>query len=537
MMRNDQPGSQPSDGFAASDFFYSNLHIQEALTTIRYGIEARKGLIVITGEAGIGKTTLRHKIAANLPANVTCIVESDPRISFSDVLRLVLRNFDTDSAGESEAAMLRSCKLQLRSRLERCQIVTLFFDDAHQIPDRTLRHLTQNFLGGSAEDPDGALLQLVLSGRPELRTKLAQAALIPLRSRKPMVCELQPLTSGEVGAYIEQALSSNDRPADLFDARAVRRIALYSKGNPRAVNSLCERALQLAGATGAITAELIEGAAENLALKQSATVSEAMAEKTFELPDESDHPAAFHFAPGHFTERASPIFPPHPQEKSRRDWFPQGERMTSWVRTLSVLIVLIGAAAMIRTDSALNLLAHWGQTLEQIVTPSQPSRAQVADSKDPPETRVEKRLEPDALVPLPGPDRPAAAHNEGPPANIPVPPLSSSTITDAPSADVPENYPAGKLVKSEPPVRPRPNEVHRVPLKDAPKQQSENLQSQIAKAIEMRAIMGVEVSVVRGTAYLDGHVATERQRRAAERAARSVVGVERVQNRIAITFG
>jgi osmotically-inducible protein OsmY len=63
------------------------------------------------------------------------------------------------------------------------------------------------------------------------------------------------------------------------------------------------------------------------------------------------------------------------------------------------------------------------------------------------------------------------------------------------------------------------------------------LQTQIARAIENRAIMGVEVSVVRGTAYLDGHVATERQRRAAERAARSVVGVERVQNRIAITFG
>jgi osmotically-inducible protein OsmY len=71
-------------------------------------------------------------------------------------------------------------------------------------------------------------------------------------------------------------------------------------------------------------------------------------------------------------------------------------------------------------------------------------------------------------------------------------------------------------------------------VKESP---SRDLQSEVAKAIASRAIMGVEVSVVRGTAILDGHVATERQRRAAERAARSVVGVERVRNRIAITFG
>ena len=315
-MKNDPSWQQssPSGGFAAPGYFYSNLRLQEALTTIRYGIEARKGPIIITGEAGIGKTTLLQKIAAALPVNVTCIVISDPRISFPDILRLILRDLDTDAAGESEAAMVRSCKLQLRARMERCQIVALVLDNAHHLPDRTLRNIMQNFLGGSAEDPDGALLQLVLAGGPELKTKLSRAALVPLRRRKPVVCELQPLASGEIGSYVEQGLTSNDRPADLFDARAVKRIALYSKGNPRAVNSLCDRAL-LAGATGVITAELIEDAARSLDLRRSETASEEPLEKPFEMPDENDHPPASHFPPGHFAQTPGPFFRPTPKKK------------------------------------------------------------------------------------------------------------------------------------------------------------------------------------------------------------------------------
>ena len=528
--------SSQSGRFAASGFFYTNLRIQETLTTIRYGIEARKGLIVIAGEAGIGKTTLLHKIAANLAANVTCIVETNPRISFPDVLRLILRNLDMDPAGEDESAMVRSCQHHLRARLERCQIVTLFFDDAHHLPDRTLRHVLQNFLAGSAEDPDGTLLQLVLAGGWELRNKLSQAALIPLRRRKPIVCNLHPLTSGEIGSYIEQGLISNDRPADLFDPRAVKRIALYSKGNPRAVNALCDRALQLAGPTSAITAESIEGAAGELKFGQSGNADEATAAHYFETPDEGDHPAAFQFASGRFTETAAPIFPSYPEEERRRNWLPRGEHMTSWVRTLSILIVLVGGTAMIRTDSVLNLLAHWAQMLKPSAVRLEPSRPEVEEQPAP---RPEKMVEPDALVPLPGPDRPAITQHDETPAIIAAPAAPSPSVpaTDPASSAATKNDAPGSLAKTAPPAAPRRNGVRHAPPKEEPKQQNQNLQTQIAKAIENRAIMGVEVSVVRGTAYLDGHVATERQRRAAERAARSVVGVERVQNRIAITFG
>jgi general secretion pathway protein A len=208
-----------SSAFADAGFFYRNLHIQEVLSTIRYGIEARKGLIILTGEAGTGKTILLQKVASELPANVTCILEPDPRLGFAEVLRLILRNLNCEISDQDEPAMLRTCKLQLRSRAERCQIVSLILDNAHHLPDPTLRYITQNFTGGSAEDPNGTLLQLVLSGRPGLTTKLSQAALVPLRRRRPIICQLHPLSNREIAAFIQQGLGSNNHPAELFDAQ------------------------------------------------------------------------------------------------------------------------------------------------------------------------------------------------------------------------------------------------------------------------------------------------------------------------------
>ena len=231
--------------FSASASCYTNLQIQEALTTIRYGIEARKGLVIITGEAGVGKTTLLHKVSKELADNVLCIVASDPQVSFADVLGLILRNIEPETPGDDELAMVRTCKLRLRSRLEQCRIVSFLIDDAHRLPDQTLRRLTQNFLAGSVEDPDGTLLQLVLAGPPELRTKIAQVALSPFNRKQPIMCELQPLNSRETGSYIEHMLRTRNRRLELFDERAIKRVALYTRGNPRAVNSVCDRALQL----------------------------------------------------------------------------------------------------------------------------------------------------------------------------------------------------------------------------------------------------------------------------------------------------
>ena len=232
--------------FATSDFFYSNLRIQDALITTKYGVMARKGLTVITGVGGVGKSALLRQVAAELPLNITCIFESDPRATLGDILRRILQSFDGDrTCDKDDGALARNSVTQLRSRLEQNKIVALFLDNAEQFSDQTLRSMAQHFFAGSAADPAGTILQVVLAGRPELRTKVSRTMLPLLKPRQPIFSELLPLNSSEIGTFVEQALKTSNRP-EFFDERAVKRIVLYSNGNPGAINLICERALQSA---------------------------------------------------------------------------------------------------------------------------------------------------------------------------------------------------------------------------------------------------------------------------------------------------
>ncbi|HKY09632.1 MAG TPA: BON domain-containing protein, partial [Candidatus Binatia bacterium] len=200
---------------------------------------------------------------------------------------------------------------------------------------------------------------------------------------------------------------------------------------------------------------------------------------------------------------------------------PKKNRATTWVQRVTILIIIAGAAAAVGKDTAYQAASRWTAALAQIVTPSSntgTSANSLTDEKASSPTDDKKLNEP--LVPVPGPDRPAQTE-ETPPA--------------------PRSDPKGRVRPESLPANGRNRPTANSTPRDAPpphsSERNENLQHQVAKAIESRAIMGVEVSVVQGTAFLDGRVASERQRRAAERAARSVAGVERVRNRIAITWG
>ncbi|MGH7794192.1 MAG: AAA family ATPase [Candidatus Binatia bacterium] len=523
------------DGFPAGHFFYSNLPIQETLTTIRYGIEARKGLVLIIGEAGIGKTTLLHKIAKESAANVTCIVESDPRVNFTEVLRLILRSLGIESAGADEPSMVRSCQLELRARLEKCQIFAMIFDNAHHLSEQTLRHVIKNFLGGSAADPDGTLVQLVLAGRPELKVKLSQAALVPLRRRTPILCELQPLNSQEIGSYIEHRLRSNNHAGELFDTRAVKRIALYTKGNPGSVNALCERAAQLADeSTGTVIgAELIDDVARDLGFRESAFVTENInIEKNFEKPDQIEPSARrFHLPEDYMEAVVGRTFLDYNKGDERQGAFRPAKRRTAWSSVMLFLIAIGGAGVWMGTETARDSLSYWSGILNGMIARIQQPQASVNGSETAPESMTKAgSLEPlptPAILSPPSDPYPAGNATQAPPETSLEPPTSNNGTDNSLTRDA----------KSRPRVPSPSNDERRAALKASSNQRNQDLQSQIIKAIENRAITGVEVSVVGGTAYLDGRVATERQRRAAERAAHSVAGVERVRNRISINFG
>ena len=525
-----QSPARPTE--AATELFYSNLRIQETLTTIRYGIEARKGLTVITGAPGIGKSTLLQKVAGDLAANITCVFASDPRVSFSDILRLVLGHLDSVQGQEDEAAMVRNCRLQLRARLAQGQIVALFLDNAHQFPIHTVRSIIQTFLAGSAEDPNGTLLQVVLAGRNELRTRISQATLAG--RRRPILCELQPLNSSEVAAFVEKALGGSNRAAKPFDDSAIKRIALYANGNPGAIKSLSERALLLAGGSleGKIPAELVENAASELDLRRFEPSPDpdilSAPSDVIEIPkpaknfDNNDKAIPYTKFSDEETIHAA-FFPQHAPQwdgvygRSRKP-------ITAWVTGLT-LLAIVAAVWMIRPDAALKVVRSGIAMVNGSAAPYLPSAAQPKPSE---EISIGTANKTERLAPLPGPDHPAKTEE--------MPVLGGSKSNppkNSPSEDLFATRKTGPKPKASTPA----NQEGAPATKFNSNQRHDDLQSQISRAIENRAIMGIEVSVVQGTAYLDGHVASERQRRAAERAARSVVGVERVRNRIAITFG
>jgi len=180
----------PFRGLPSHRFFYSNLDRLEVLAALRFGIEARKGITLFTGDAGTGKTSVLHELTHELNPKITCLLVSDPYTGFTDLLRLILQRLNVGATPADEAGLIRCCKTVLRSRLETSRIVSLAFDDAQDLPHQTIESLTKHFLG-KGFDPDNNLLQIILAGRPELRQRLFVPPLSSLETQIEIECRLR----------------------------------------------------------------------------------------------------------------------------------------------------------------------------------------------------------------------------------------------------------------------------------------------------------------------------------------------------------
>ena len=514
--------------------FYSNLHYQEVLTTLRYGIIARKGLVLLIGAAGTGKTTLLRQLTRELDSNVTCIFESDPDVNFTDLLRLVLGNLEVVGNTRNELSMMQRCKTILRSELERGHIVSLVIDNAQRLRDETLEYLLHNFFAAVTAVRDENLLQIVLAGRPELKERLEQPRLRSLKPRSDLLCQLQPLRDNEITAYIANRLRAAQLPAHVFDHVAIDRIAGYTGGNPQLVNVLCDRTLQITEGSpvSKVSPETIARAARDLGLSEPRFPARETAEPNFEMPNERDEPFRFQSADGDTTEVVGQTFLNYTFE-DRRPWLWPADRNRKVVRVLLFLILLGGSAAWLQSEVGKNQLALWvGKQNGPVGAPDAP----LIEKQNPLPAPA-----PSSENPLPQPNIGDSSETSLPAAEKPVEPLSSALTEKAPvlTEKAAEKSPAEKPPTSDPKPAPKKAPMsagnsRQAPVAENADAQRKLLEAQVYKAIENRAIMGVDVSVINGTAYLEGRVATERQRDAAERAARSVAGVQRVRNRIAV---
>jgi len=249
-------------------FYYSNTVYQEAWGTLCYGIEARKGFIVLTGEAGTGKTTLLKKTMSAFDSRVkTAYVPYTPS-NHTELLSLALTGLGLPACN-NPSVLVTHFNDYLIEQFRAGNIVALLIDEAQNLSLESLEELR---CLGNLETAKNKLLQIVLSGQVELEQKLDQPALRQLKQRVVLRCRLKPVEHSEVKLYMDSRLQVIGSSAEkLFDPAAIEKIALYSTGIPRLINVICDNALLTAYALSErkVSAAMIDEVAEELRLSSS----------------------------------------------------------------------------------------------------------------------------------------------------------------------------------------------------------------------------------------------------------------------------
>ncbi len=248
------------------NFFYNNSVYAEALANLRYGIEAKRGFIAVTGEVGTGKTTLLRKLMRELRNSIHFAFIYNTELTFNELLRVILTDLGLSPDGKDRLAMIDELNAYLLEQLEQGGIVCLLIDEVQNLSDESLEGLR---LLSNLETDREKLLQIVLMGQPELNARLDQPNLRQVKQRIAIQCEPAPISGKEVAAYINFRLqTAGCERQDIFSKEAVRKIAFYSKGIPRLINVMCDNALVIAYAASQkfISGDVIEEVAHDLRL-------------------------------------------------------------------------------------------------------------------------------------------------------------------------------------------------------------------------------------------------------------------------------
>jgi len=238
----------------------------EVLASLYYGLENAKGLIVLTGEVGTGKTTALRWILRRLDSSVLAAYVFNPRLSIDEFYHHVTQMLNIKD-WTNKAELLQVMGKVLEERHRRGLRTVLIIDEAHELSDYVLEEirLLMNFESDNAKH-----LQIVLTGQPELREKLNQPNLRQLKQRVALRCKMHALPNvDEVERYITERLliGGSDQP-NIFTPGAIDFIFQCSEGIPRQINNLCDNAMLAAYAAGEqiIGRQIIEDVADNLDL-------------------------------------------------------------------------------------------------------------------------------------------------------------------------------------------------------------------------------------------------------------------------------
>jgi putative secretion ATPase (PEP-CTERM system associated) len=248
-------------------FLYLTRHTEEALACLTYGIQSRKGFVLLTGEVGTGKTTLINKLMEWLRVQqVATAFIFNSRMDVMQLLEYMMTDFGIQCETKSKSQMLQRLYSWLLDRYRAGETAVLVIDEAQNLSDEVLEEIR---MMTNLETFTEKLLQIVLVGQPELEQRLKQPQLRQLRQRLTLRAKTHAFNLEETKSYIVQRLRvAGSNGEAIFDKEAAAAIFRYSTGIPRVINLLCEHCLVSAfvDQQKMVTAEIVESVARDFDL-------------------------------------------------------------------------------------------------------------------------------------------------------------------------------------------------------------------------------------------------------------------------------
>jgi general secretion pathway protein A len=249
-------------------FFYRSVQHEEALANLIYGVQSRKGFIALTGEVGTGKTTMLECLRDFLHAQkIPFAFVFNSQLTPGQFFEMIAYDFDLKCDHKSKVAVLNALNEQLLERAGRGQTTVLIVDEAHNLDWNVLEEIR---LLGNLENRRGKLMQIIISGQPELDRKLDAPEFRQLKQRIALRCALKPFERTESERYIGSRLThAGMKEQTVFPTALIEEIHMRTQGIPRLINLVCENLLLTAFAmeSKVATLEMLDEVSGDLRLE------------------------------------------------------------------------------------------------------------------------------------------------------------------------------------------------------------------------------------------------------------------------------
>jgi general secretion pathway protein A len=226
------------------DFLFLGRQYQEGFFSLVHGIQSRKGFMEITGAVGSGKTTLYRAVLRHLGPTIRAALVINPTLSAFQLLQTIVEDFEIEVQSKTKKDYFDALNRFLLDTVAHGSTAVVIMDEAQDLHPGALEQirLLSNF-----ETDKAKLLQIILVGQPELLDMLARPSLSQIRQRIAVSVDLAPLDREEMEQYIAHRIRvAGGNGMLIFDPPALEEIHRYSKGIPRLINVLCDKALLMA---------------------------------------------------------------------------------------------------------------------------------------------------------------------------------------------------------------------------------------------------------------------------------------------------